>query len=629
MTQSATYTSATVDAIIRTGAGGTALADDARDRIVRTVVDTHLHLPGMFEITFLDDAGTVVQTAGLSIGTEVQILGQALDSSAARLLIAGEVTSIEGVFERMTFLTVVRGYDKAHRLQRARRTRTFLNMKDSEIASQLATEAGLTPGQIEASATTHVHLGQCHQTDWEFLSQRAREIGFETGMSATGLYFRKASTVSGGTGVPPTLTFGQNLRAFRPRVTTGNMAPNVEVRVWDPIQATVVAASTATATGSASVTGAAPASLTSTFARAATPAAPAPSASPGVGNLGPAPGTDAFVVYDRPAGIGAAATAAATEVAAGLADHLASTFAEAEGDVAGTPAVQAGVAVQVAGVPAPFAGTWMVTNARHVFDMAETGYLTRFVVSGRQERSLLGLTSASASIPAPPSVLGLACGVVTNVNDPGQHGQVKVALPWLSPDYESDWAPVTQFGAGKRSGAMFLPEVGDEVLVGFEFGDPRRPYVLGGIVNAASTYSLGGQPVKTTGQTGATVLRGFVSAAGNQLVFHDELPPGEGGGKPTASDITLGTGDGSLAIKIDQVAGTITMTCSPTEATSQTAAGHLTIECGNTGIIDIKTGAGGTVNIDGGDNLSLKAQQAIKIESAGQVTIKGAQITLN
>src|SRR5262249_18512384 len=153
-------------------------------------------------------------------------------------------------------------------------------------------------------------------------------------------------------------------------------------------------------------------------------------------------------------------------------------------------------AVQVAGVPAPFAGTWMVTNARHVFDMAHGGYLTRFVVSGRQERSLLGLTSAAASIPAPPRMPGGACAVVTNNNDPAKHGQVKVALPWLSPDYESDWAPVMQFGAGKRSGAMFLPEVGDEVLVGFEFGDARRPYVLGGIVNSASSYDLGGPAVK-------------------------------------------------------------------------------------------------------------------------------------
>jgi uncharacterized protein involved in type VI secretion and phage assembly len=627
MTQAAAFESATIFPVIRTGAGGTPLSDDANARVVRTVVDTHLHLPGMFEISFTDDDGTVVQAAGLSIGTQVQVLGQTLDDSAPQLLIAGEVTSIEGIFERRNFLTVVRGYDQAHRLQRARRTRTFLNMKDSEIASQLATEAGLTPGQIDPSATTHAHLGQCQQTDWEFLSQRAREIGFETGMSNGQLYFRKASTVNGGSGGPPqTLTFGQDLHAFRPRLTAGNLAPDVEVRVWDPVQATVVAASTATATGTASMTGAEPAALANTFASTAAPAAAA-APSPGAGNLGPAPGTDTFVVFDRPAATGAAATAAATEVASGLADHIASTFAEAEGETAGNPAIQAGVAVQVAGVPAPFAGTWMVTNARHVFDMADAGYSTRFVVSGRQERSLLGLTSSAASIPAPPRMPGVACAVVTNNNDPANHGQVKVALPWLSPDYESDWAPVMQFGAGKRSGAMFLPEVGDEVLVGFEFGDPRRPYVLGGVVNSASSYGLGGPAVKAAGQTGEIVRRGFVSAAGNQLAFHDELPPG--GGTPTASDIKLGTGDGHLSITIDQVAGTVTMTCKPSPPASQTTAGHLTIECGSTGTIDIKAGAGGTVNIDGGDNLSLKASQSIQIQSSGQVTIKGAQIMLN
>jgi hypothetical protein len=259
--------------------------------------------------------------------------------------------------------------------------------------------------------------------------------------------------------------------------------------------------------------------------------------------------------------------------------------------------------------------------------MSEHGYLTSFVVSGRQDRSLLGLASAAASIPGPPRVPGLACGVVTNNNDPDQHGRVKVALPWLSPAYESDWAPVSQFGAGKSTGALFLPEVGDEVLVGFEFGDPRRPYVIGGIVNAASSYSLGGPAVKTTGQAGEIVLRGFVSASGNRLVFHDEVPPG--GGMPTASDISLGTGDGSVGIKIDQTAGTVTVSCSPSGGASQAASGQITIECGSAGTINLKAGAGGSVTIDGGDSLSLKARQSITIESSGQVTVKGTQIALN
>jgi len=186
-----------------------------------------------------------------------------------------------------------------------------------------------------------------------------------------------------------------------------------------------------------------------------------------------------------------------------------------------------------------------------------------------------------------------------------------------------------QFGAGKRSGAMFLPEVGDEVLVGFEFGDPRQPCVLGGIVNAASEYSLGGPPVKTTGMTAEVVLRGFVSGAGNRLVFHDDVPPGADGAPPSASDIELGTSDGSLSLKIDQVAGTVTLTCKPAPPASQSAAGQLTIECGDAGTVNIKAGAGGSVNIDGGASLSLKAQGSIEIQSSGQVAIKGAQIMLN
>jgi phage protein D len=606
---------------------GTPLADEAASCLIRAVVDTHLHVPGMFELTFFDQTGNVVQTSGLSIGTKVDVLGQT-DAGDSVALIAGEVTSIEGTFERLTFYTVVRGYDLTHRLQRTRQTRTFMNMNDSDIATQVATDYGLEPGQIDPSSTLHEHLGQCDQTDWEFLNQRAREIGYETGVSDGTFYFRKASNVAEASGEPVALTFGQNLQAFRPRLTAGNLAPEVEVRIWDPIEAKVIAARAATTTGTASLDGENPASTAQTFASGGGDEAP-PEPSPVTADLGPAPGANAFVVFDRPVANGSAITSAATAVASSVAEHVGSTFAEAEGEALGDPAIKPGSAVQVADIPAPFAGTWMVTNARHVFDLAEGGYQTRFVVSGRQDRSLLGLASAATSLPAPPRMPGLAFGIVTNNNDPNHQGRVKVALPWLSPDYETDWAFVLQFGAGKRTGAMFLPEVGDEVLVGFEFGDPRRPCVLGGIVNSASSYSLGGQPVKPTGMAAQVVLRGFVSAAGNVLAFHDEVPPGEPGPPPTASDITLGTGDGNLSLKIDQVAGTVTLTCKPAPPASQSPAGQLTIECGDAGTINIKAGEGGNVNIDGGTSLSLKAQGSIQIQSQGEVAIKGATIMLN
>jgi phage protein D len=635
---------ASIFAVIKVGAGGTPLPQEAEERVIRAVAETHLHLPGMFELTFNDDGGDVITQAGLSIGTAVQIFGPGGEDGTPRLLIAGEVTSIEGIFERLNFITVVRGYDQAHRLQRTRHTQTFLDMKDSDIAAQLAEGAGLTVGQVDTSATTHAHLGQCDQTDWDFLSQRAREIGFETGVRDGKFHFKKASSTAA-EGDPVALTFRDpgGLRSFRPRLTAGNLPPQVEVRIWDPAQAKVVASQAGTATGSVALTGQDPAVIASTFMNAAGDAGDAEEAGGGgLGageNLGPAPASDAYVVTDRLAASGAAATAAAEEIAAALADHIGSTFAEAEGEAAGNPAITAGVAIEVDGVPAPFAGSWLVTCARHVFDVGEGGYYTSFEVSGRQERSLLGLASTASSRPAPPRVPGLACGVVSSIYDSGDENdegsglgnlaRVKVALPWLSPLYVSDWAPVVQFGAGKRSGAVFLPEVGDEVLVGFELGDPRRPYVLGGIVNQSTGYDLGGPAVQAAGMTASVIRRGFVSGAGNRLVFHDELPPADSGGPPTASGISLGTKDGSLCLAIDQTAGTVTLTCKPAPPDSQAPSGQLTIQCGDAGIVNISTGPGGSVTIDGGDTLSLKAQASISIESSGQVAIKGAQIMLN
>lgn len=80
-------------------------------------------------------------------------------------------------------------------------------------------------------------------------------------------------------------------------------------------------------------------------------------------------------------------------------------------------------------------------------------------------------------------IVGVVVGVVTNNQDPEGLGRVKVKFPWLSDKEESDWARVVAPMAGKGRGFYFLPEVEDEVLVVFEHGDPRFPYVLGALWN--------------------------------------------------------------------------------------------------------------------------------------------------
>lgn len=624
---------------------GIPLLPNVLENLVRAVVDTHLHLPDMFELTFLDEEGTVVNDAGLTIGSTVEISAGAADSSSTETLIKGEVTSIEAICQEGVVYSIVRGYEKAHRLQRAKRTKTFLNMKDSEIASQVAQDAGLETGTVEETSVAHDHIAQIAQTDWDFLQQRAREIGYETGVVAGKFFFRKASgRKDGGGGLlggvvdalasmvglgPKKLTFTDNLHTFLPRLSAANLTPDVEVRVWDPKDARVAVAKADAATGTASIDDQEPAKLAKSFTDGliSLPSLPPMPSIPGMPslNLGQQASNTAYLVVDRPLGVGPAADTAAEAAAKGVADHIASTFAEAEGDATGDPKIQAGAEIEIAGVPEQFCGKWFVTNARHVFDGDEAGYHTRFWVSGRQNRSLLGLTSNGTQAKE-RGFGGLVCGIVTNLKDPDKLGRVKVALPWLAPNYESDWARVVQFGSGAATGALFLPQVGDEVLVGFEFGDSRRPYVLGGLINSKSDY---GELKNAVSGSGVVTKRGLATPAGNQLTFTDELPPGPPGSlPPMQSKIQLGTKGDKIGLVIDQVAGTVTLACNGKPPETKSPNGSLTIECADMGGITIKGGMGG-VKIETDGQLELNGKLGVKIESNAVVEVKGSLIKLN
>ncbi|GAB4525718.1 MAG: phage baseplate assembly protein V [Anaerolineae bacterium] len=78
--------------------------------------------------------------------------------------------------------------------------------------------------------------------------------------------------------------------------------------------------------------------------------------------------------------------------------------------------------------------------------------------------------------------------LVVDVQDPDSQGRVKIRLPW-SPDtgqsgYEV-WARLATMMAGNNRGTWFIPDVDDEVLVMFEGGNPRRPYVIGALWNGS------------------------------------------------------------------------------------------------------------------------------------------------
>lgn len=81
---------------------------------------------------------------------------------------------------------------------------------------------------------------------------------------------------------------------------------------------------------------------------------------------------------------------------------------------------------------------------------------------------------------------GVVIGTVIDLADPEKVGRVKLQLPQYA-DQQTDWARVATPMAGKDRGFFFQPEVGDEVLVVFENGDPRRAYVVGGLWGKVDT----------------------------------------------------------------------------------------------------------------------------------------------
>lgn len=111
-------------------------------------------------------------------------------------------------------------------------------------------------------------------------------------------------------------------------------------------------------------------------------------------------------------------------------------------------------------------------------------------------------------------IYGVTVGLVTNNKDPDSLGRVKVKIPRISGEDESNWARVISFMAGKERGAFYLPEVDDEVLVAFEYGDINIPYVIGALWN-------GKDKPPVTNDDGKNNLRIIKSRSGHLIRFDD------------------------------------------------------------------------------------------------------------
>lgn len=150
-------------------------------------------------------------------------------------VVEGEIVRRDCEFPvRGPAIVTVVAYDREHRLKRGVHSRTFVDQKDSDIVSTLASEAGLS-AEVDDTAVTHKYVFQNAQTNLAFIRERALLYNYEVQVDTTNakLYFRKGKTAEG---TVADLKWGVDLLAFSPRMSTDEQVSKVVVRGWDMAQ---------------------------------------------------------------------------------------------------------------------------------------------------------------------------------------------------------------------------------------------------------------------------------------------------------------------------------------------------------------------------------------------------------
>jgi phage protein D len=544
---------------------GAPISAALQDAVVEVRVEHSLMLPSAFLIRISDPSLTHIDSHPFTIGAEVEVLLAGLDQRSLVSTLKAQVLAVEPEFTPHGVIIAARGYDRGHQLQRGRKTATFQQMTAGDIVRKLAGGAGLQAGTIEDGGGTQKFVQQSSETDWEFLWRLARRLDREVVIEDRKLHFKAAG---GQAGSPTTLIWGEQLIAFRPRITGVQQAGGVTVRGWDPEAAKAIVG---TASGQPALS-----------------SAPGTTRSKVVGDLP----TGTITVANAPVTTEAEATALAKSIAA----RAGNAFVEAEGTCWGDSRLRAGSRVKIEGVGSRYGGTYALSSTTHVYRSA-SGYQTHFSITGRSPRSIVDLAS-----PAVPENFGsgLVVGIVTNNDDPDKLGRVRVKYPALGDDTEGWWARVTAPQAGADRGVLMTPLVGDEVVVGFEGGDARRPYVLGSVWNGKAKPN---QLSQVNGSLGITSPKSIAIQATDGTITITSKKGREGTG-----DLTI-TADGTVSGKATRDV--------KLEATGQMSAEAATVAVKSKGQLSVE-----------GAIVTVKANGQVSIESSGAVQIKGTAVTV-
>jgi phage baseplate assembly protein gpV len=425
---------------------------------------------------------------------------------------------------------------------------------------------------VNATSQVFEHVLQMGQSNWDFLWQMAARIGYEVFFHDGKLHFIEPQTSPGDT---ISLQWGKELLSFHARMTASHQVSSVKVRGWDSKQQKEIIGQAATSSLYPSV---------------------------GESRNGKAIADAAFSATDLDVvDLPVVDQSEANALAQAVFDGTAGEFLQAEGTTTfGIASLLPRCLVDIGSVGTKFGGTYFVTSTVHRFNGID-GYTTSFSVSGTRPGSLYGMIAGDSPVPPVRRIEGVVPAKVTNNNDPDGIGRVKVSFPWMGESIESNWVRIASPDAGNERGFHFTPEIDDEVLISFEFGDVQRPYVIGSLWSAKQKPP---QPTSDAVANGKVNVRMIKTRAGHIIKLDDT----SGSEKIEIIDRT-----GKNTIVIDSSANTLDINVDAD--ITITPGGKCTIK------------ATGDISIESSGNIAMKAGGNFDLEATGNMTIKGMQLS--
>ncbi|WP_341366043.1 phage baseplate assembly protein V [Yoonia sp. BS5-3] len=572
---------------------GAAIADDIAVETVRVTTDLN-RIPQAL-ITLADGAVATQEfplTDGtdFEIGTEIEafaFFGGGAEQSlfkgiitATRLRLSGGGGSLE--------LTC---RDKAICLTDIRKTTSAAQVTDSDVMSTVITDAGLV-ADVTTTTGDPTDIVQYDCTDWDFLRMLADRNGQVLSVD-DGTITSAAPAPS--TGAVMTLTAGMDIFDFDCKIDARSLFSSAQISGWDPASQAATTETEDVADG---------------------------------GKWGNTPFTD---LTDA---TGSRIHNIATPYAAGQVDLATMAKARAlrpplaaisgtcqyPGSTLATP----GDTIELAGVGERMGGTAFVCGISHEISAGSWSTTARLGLPMGWRSDSFGMAApGAAGLTAP--VQGLHVATVLGIIDSGgtnpmaDDAMIQVSVPLMGETPAELWARYAQPYATAGAGIQFLPEVGDEVIIGFLSADPGAPVVLGALHS--------GSLARTNDATEENELKTITSKSGIHITFDDQ------------KEILTAETPAGQSIVIDDEASTITLT-DVTGNTITMADSGMTIAA--EGTLDITATQNITIASDldveiSGMNVSASADVELTAEgsasasfsSSGQTTVEGSIVMIN